>query len=200
MELWMIRHGLPVRIDGGSGPADPSLAPEGADQARRLAAHWGRHPLDAVWSSPQRRAFETAVPLAEATGNGIEADDRLREFDAHLDFYVPLEELREDEAAWKRMVAEWRSPEAEAQRRTFRERVVGAVEEIAAAHPEGRRRRVPRRGHQRLPLARGRPRPDDLLRAGLHEREPRRRRGPAGPARQRQRDAAPGRARAAPRL
>jgi len=134
----MIRHGLPVRIDGGAGPADPSLAPEGIDQARRLAEHWGRHPLDAVWSSPQRRAFETAVPLAEATGNGIDADDRLREFDAHLDFYVPLEELREDEAAWKRMVAEWRSPEAEAQRRTFRERVVGAIEEISTAHPEGR--------------------------------------------------------------
>ena len=134
----MIRHGLPLRIDGGAGPADPALAPEGEEQARLLAEHWGPFGLDAVWSSPQRRAFETAAPLASATGHGITAEDGLREFDAHLNFYVPLEELRKDEAAWQRMLAEWRSPEAEAQRLEFRDRVVATVDAIAAGHRGGR--------------------------------------------------------------
>lgn len=134
----MIRHGLPLRIDGGAGPADPALAPDGQEQARLLAEWWGRFELDGVWSSPQRRAFETAVPLATVGGHGITADDGLREFDAHLDFYVPLEELRQDEAAWKRMLAEWQSPEAEAQRLVFRERVVETVDAITAANRGGR--------------------------------------------------------------
>ena len=138
MELWLIRHGLPQRIDGGAGPADPSLAPDGIEQARLLADRWSAFGLDAVCSSPQRRAFETAVPLAEATGCGIAVHDGLREFDAHLEFYVPLEELRQDEAAWARMLEEWRSPEAEAQRQRFRDGVVETIGAIAAAHRGGR--------------------------------------------------------------
>lgn len=134
----MIRHGLPLRIDGGAGPADPALAPDGEEQARLLAEWWGRFDVDAVCSSPQRRAFETAVPLAATVGCGIAADDGLREFDAHLTFYVPLEELRQDEAAWQRMLDEWRSPEAEAQRQAFRERVVATVDAIAERHRGGR--------------------------------------------------------------
>lgn len=134
----MIRHALPLRIDGGAGPADPALAPEGEEQARLLAGWWGRFELDAVHSSPQRRAVETAVPLADAAGTGIAAHDGLREFDAHLNFYVPLEELRKDEAAWQRMLDEWQSPEAEAQRLQFRERVVETVDAIAAEHRGGR--------------------------------------------------------------
>ena len=43
-------------------------------------------------------------------------DDGLKEFDSHLNFYVPIEELRADEEAWKRLVEEWLSPEAEAER------------------------------------------------------------------------------------
>jgi probable phosphoglycerate mutase len=130
----MIRHGLPLRIDGGAGPADPGLAPGGQEQARLLADWWGRHGVDAVYSSPMRRAIETAGPLAEVTGHGISVDDGLREFDAHLDFYIPLEELREDSTAWKRMVEEWLSPEAEAQRQVFRTEVVATVDAIAERH------------------------------------------------------------------
>jgi probable phosphoglycerate mutase len=134
VELWLIRHGLPLRIDGGGGPADPGLAPDGKVQAEQLAAWWARHGVDALYASPMRRAFETAVPLAEATGHDIAVDEGLREFDAHLDSYVPLEELRRDEAAWKRMVEEWLSPEAEAQRQEFRRGVVATIDAIVAGH------------------------------------------------------------------
>ena len=138
MELWLIRHGLPLRIDGGDGPADPALAPEGREQAQLMADWWSRHHLDAIYASPMRRAHETAMPLATATGLDIELDDGLKEFDAHLDFYVPLEELRADEEAWNRLVEEWLSPEAEANRQQFRLEVVKTVDAIAARH-EGER-------------------------------------------------------------
>lgn len=138
VELWLIRHGLPVRIDGGAGRADPGLAPVGLHQAERLAAWWAPQGADAVYSSPMRRARETAAPLAAALGVGIDVDGGLEEFDAHLSHYVPIEELRADEARWKQVVEEWMSPEAEAERQAFRDRVVACIDAIAEAN-RGRR-------------------------------------------------------------
>jgi probable phosphoglycerate mutase len=134
----MIRHGLPLRIDGGDAPADPGLAPEGHDQAERLARGWAPHGADVVYSSPMSRALETAAPLARELGVDVLTDDGLIEFDAHLSFYVPIEELRADEARWKQLVDEWLSPEAEAARQEFREAVVSTVDAIAARHKNQR--------------------------------------------------------------
>ena len=134
MELWLIRHGLPLRIDGGDAPADPSLSPEGREQADLMAAWWSRHPIDAIYASPMNRAHETALPLAAATGHDITLDAGLKEFDSHLNFYVPIEELRADEEAWKRMVEEWLSPEAELERQEFRKNVIATIDAIVAKH------------------------------------------------------------------
>lgn len=138
MELWLIRHALPVRIDGGDAPADPPLAPDGVEQAEQLAAWWSAFGADAVVSSTMRRAIETALPLAAALDLEPSADDDLREFDAHLSTYIPVEELRADPAAWQAAVAEWLSPEAEAERQAFRTKVVAAVDRQAAACPGDR--------------------------------------------------------------
>lgn len=138
VELWLIRHALPVRIDGGDAPADPPLAEEGWDQARELAAWWGRFPVDALYSSPLRRARETSAPLADSWAMSPEIDDRLAEYDAHLAHYIPIEELRADPVAWQRALAEWTSDEAEAERQEFRDTVVTAIDEIAARHADGR--------------------------------------------------------------
>jgi probable phosphoglycerate mutase len=138
VELWLIRHALPLRIDGGDAPADPGLAEAGWEQARQLADWWGRFPVDAMYSSPMRRARETAEPLSDRLGLAASVDDELEEFDAHLAHYIPIEDLRADPVAWQRAVAEWTSPEAEAERLAFRERVVAAIDRIAARHPDGR--------------------------------------------------------------
>lgn len=134
MELLLIRHARPVRIDGGDGPADPELAPEGLAQAEQLAEWWAPHGIDAIWSSPMRRARETAAPLAQATGLSVETDPGLQEFDAHLSFYVPIEELANDAEALRKLMTEWLSPEAEQERRAFRELVVTTVDAIVARH------------------------------------------------------------------
>lgn len=103
-----------------------------------MADWWSRHPIDALYASPMARAYETAEPLAAATGLSITCDDGLKEFDAHLKFYVPLEELRQDEVAWAQLVEEWLSPEAEAQRQLFRANVIETIDAITEAHPDQR--------------------------------------------------------------
>ncbi len=141
VELWLIRHALPVRIDGGDGPADPGLSDEGHDQARRLAEWWAPFGADHCYVSPMRRARETASPVADALSVEPVVIEELREFDAHLPTYIPIEELRADPVAWAEAVESWTSPEAEATRQEFRRTVVAAVDAIADAHT-GREQRV----------------------------------------------------------
>jgi len=134
VELWLIRHALPVRIDGGDAPADPPLAPEGLTQADQLASWWAKFGADRVYASPMLRAQQTAAPLAEALGTSVTVVDSLREFDSHLPTYIPIEELRADPVAWQEAVDLWLSPEAEAERQGFRTEVVETIDAIAAAH------------------------------------------------------------------
>jgi probable phosphoglycerate mutase len=133
VELWLIRHALPVREVRTEGGADPELTAEGHEQARLLAEHWAPFGADAVISSPMRRARETAAPLATALGVTATIVDDIAEYDAHLPTYTPVEDLMNDPAAWEAVVAEWLSPEAEEARQAFREKVVTAIDGIAAA-------------------------------------------------------------------
>jgi 2,3-bisphosphoglycerate-dependent phosphoglycerate mutase len=143
VELLLIRHGLPVRIDDAGGPADPALSEEGREQARRLAGWYGdgTEPIDAVYTSPLLRARQTAEPLAEATGHQVVVDDELAEFDRGFHFYVPLEELKAagDPRYKEIMSGTWETgEEVEVDPETFRQVVVGAVERVIAGNPGGR--------------------------------------------------------------
>lgn len=134
MELILVRHGLPVRIDDAGGPADPELSDDGRAQAVRLADWLGKEPIDAVYVSPMRRALETAAPLAEALGVDPVVDDELAEFDRDAHFYIPLEELKA--AGDARYLAMIRGEtDDEVDQETFREVVRVAVERIIEAHP-----------------------------------------------------------------
>ena len=134
----MVRHGLPVRIDSGNGPADPELAPGGLEQANHFANWWSDQNITAIYSSPMLRALQTAAPLGEQLGLEIMVNEGLKEFDAHLDFYVPIEELRANEAVWEQLIAKWLSPESENFRQEFRRGVVETIDTIAAAHADER--------------------------------------------------------------
>jgi probable phosphoglycerate mutase len=95
VELVLIRHGLPMRIENEPGtPADPPLCEEGHEQARRVAAWLAPEGFDVVYSSPMRRAVETAQPLASMLGLDVVVDDELAELDRGHHFYVPVEELK----------------------------------------------------------------------------------------------------------
>jgi probable phosphoglycerate mutase len=74
IEILLVRHGASeAAIDGQAfelleGQADPSLSPEGEQQARAVAAFLAGEPLRALFITPLRRTAQTAAPIAAATG------------------------------------------------------------------------------------------------------------------------------------
>lgn len=103
MQLLLIRHALPRRSRDGEG-SDPELAAEGWEQAGRLPQALQRFAISRIVSSPQRRAYQTAEPVAAARGLAIDVDERLAEYDRGMSHYIPLEEVRiERSADWERM-------------------------------------------------------------------------------------------------
>lgn len=139
MEIVLVRHALPVRVDAapGGGPADPGLAERGHEQAARLLLT-ALDTVDAVYVSPALRARETAQPLLGALGlPGIDTPG-IAEFDTADPSYVPVEELRAaGDPRWE-LLKSGNLYSAGVDPAAFRARVVEAVEDIVAAHPGGR--------------------------------------------------------------
>ena len=129
-----------MRIDAtpDGAPADPELAPRGHEQAQRLVAALAHDRVDALYTSPSRRARETALPLERAWGLRAQVDDGLAEFDTADTSYVPVEELKAaGDPRWTALVhGDLYSSDVDPA--AFRARVVEAVERIAARHPGGR--------------------------------------------------------------
>jgi len=132
MELLLIRHALPIRIDEGAveGPADPHLAPRGVEQAAALADWLAGEHIDAIWSSPMARALETAAPLRDRLSLPVTVEEGLSEYDRESASYIPVEELKAaNDPRW------YEVPERPEH---FQAVVVEAVERIVAAHPSQR--------------------------------------------------------------
>ncbi|WP_280402198.1 histidine phosphatase family protein [Nocardia carnea] len=131
MQLILVRHGQPQRVDNAGEAADPGLAPIGVEQAERVPAALDHHRIARVISSPQRRARETAGPTAAKLGLDIEIVDGLAEYDRELPSYIPIEDAKlEFRDAYDR-IKEGHLPlqiDAEA----FRHRVRDAITDIAA--------------------------------------------------------------------
>jgi 2,3-bisphosphoglycerate-dependent phosphoglycerate mutase len=81
--LILTRHGQTVwhAENRYAGVSDVDLTDEGRAQAGRLANWAARAGLDAIVSSPVRRARETAQPCGRATGLPVDVVDDLREVD-----------------------------------------------------------------------------------------------------------------------
>lgn len=138
MELLLIRHALPLRVEKPDGtPADPPLSAEGRRQAARLAAWLGSERVDAVYASPLRRARQTALPIAAAHALEVRIEPGVVEFDPDSSSYVPLEELRaESRELWLELVSGGLTAGVDVA--LFRRIVAAALERIVAAHPGAR--------------------------------------------------------------
>jgi probable phosphoglycerate mutase len=81
--LILTRHGQTVwhAENRYAGISDIDLTEEGRAQATRLGAWAARADIDAIVSSPVRRALETAQPSTRATGLPLEVVEDLRELD-----------------------------------------------------------------------------------------------------------------------
>jgi alpha-ribazole phosphatase len=93
LTLFLARHGQTddSKVDRFCGAREVPLNKEGLAMAESLAAYYGTLRWDAIYSSPQLRAQETAAPLARRVGLAVQT--------------LPgLEEIRY--GAWEGMMAE----------------------------------------------------------------------------------------------
>jgi broad specificity phosphatase PhoE len=137
MELVLVRHALPVRIDRthDGSPADPGLAERGREQAERLVQALSLDTVDALYSSPAARATETAAPLVDKLGLPLALENGIAEFDVNDPSYVPVEELRAaNDPRWQALVR-GDLLNAGVDPVAFRNRVVAGVEGIVSHHP-----------------------------------------------------------------
>ncbi|MCB1645904.1 MAG: histidine phosphatase family protein [Pseudomonadales bacterium] len=106
MELILIRHGLPEKIINEDGmPADPPLSETGHQQAMKVANWLKNEKIDRIYSSPMRRAWQTAEPLAMEKGLEIVACDEVAEYDQQAEHYIPVEQLKElDYERWQKLM------------------------------------------------------------------------------------------------
>jgi broad specificity phosphatase PhoE len=138
VEIVLVRHGLPLRVELETGIADPELASEGHEQAAKMAAYLGVENIEAVYVSPLRRAVETARPLCKLLGLEAVVSEGVAEFDRNSREYVPVEELRAtNDPRWEKLLrGEWDGVDEDPS--LFRARVVATVEDMIARHPGGR--------------------------------------------------------------
>ena len=135
MELILVRHALPERADGDRATANPPLSALGRRQAAATADFLSGEPVDAVVASPLLRAQQTAQPLADRLGVGVDITEGLREIDPFDGSYVPAEEIDTDHPVVERFVADRYSLFAGAGGfQQFRTGVVAAVDEIVGRH------------------------------------------------------------------
>ena len=133
MELLLIRHALPERRENTDGPADPELSDLGRRQAEHMANYLATESIHAVYTSPLRRARQTAEPLARALGVEPTVVDGLAEYDRYATEYIPLEELK---AAGDPRYLDYLSTLDQADDPAeFVARVVASIEQIIDDHP-----------------------------------------------------------------
>lgn len=135
MDLLLIRHAEPVRIVDAEGPADPPLRDRGRLQAEKLASWLATEGLDAIVSSPMRRALETAAPVAAVHGLEVLVDTELAEFDREATSYIPYEELKATQDPRFLAMRDGNLDDYEIDPAEFQAGVVTAIERVIAANP-----------------------------------------------------------------
>ncbi|MFC4003079.1 histidine phosphatase family protein [Prauserella oleivorans] len=144
--LLLIRHGASAAARASEpfplvdGHGDPELAPEGHDQAKRVADRLATAELAALYVTTLRRTAQTAAPLAERLGLVPRVEPDLREvhlgewegglYRRHVAEGHPLARRIAEEQRWDVI------PGAESNE-AFAGRVHAALARLAAAHPGG---------------------------------------------------------------
>ena len=112
-EVLLVRHADCYDAEIAGGDEDPSLSERGREQAKRLGERMNRLPYEAVYTSPLRRAVETAHSISPEA----KLDERLVEVATTLDNgHVQVTESPESVLARMRAV----------------------VSDVVAAHPGGK--------------------------------------------------------------
>ncbi|MBU0490661.1 MAG: histidine phosphatase family protein [Chloroflexi bacterium] len=140
MRLYLIRHGESTWNAEGrfQGQKDPPLSERGQQQARRLAERLRPVPVGAMYASPQQRAWQTALHLADGRDVPLVPHDGLREVRVGIFEGLVWDEIQvRYPVEWERWQAEswhYTIPGAETQDE-FQQRIWQAITEIVDRHP-----------------------------------------------------------------
>lgn len=130
MDLVLIRHGLPIRIEGADAPADPELTDLGHQQAKAMATSLVDEQFDAIYVSPMLRARQTSAPLEELFAMEGAVVPGIQEFDAEEHSYIPMEELKADKQRWRDFIANQQLEDMSG----FSNIVVDSIEQMISDH------------------------------------------------------------------
>ena len=133
MELILVRHGLPVRRENTDGPANPELSEAGKQQSQLFAEYMMLEHVDAIYTSPLKRAVQTAEPLTELISLPSLVVDGVAEYDRESNEYIPVEELKAaNDPRWHEMkTAGFAGQEIPDE---FKDRVLTSLEKIISEH------------------------------------------------------------------
>lgn len=139
--LLVVRHGETAwNVEGRyQGQADPPLNDRGTAQAEEAAARLENAGVDAIYTSPLKRAAQTAEAIARRLSLPVRTDPRLMEI--HQGRWQ--EQLVTDiQMQYPELLAQWRadpwstSPPDGETLQAVRQRVTAAVADIVARHPD----------------------------------------------------------------
>ena len=96
MKIYLIRHGESQANDLGLflGHGDLDLTERGRAQAKKTADFLSELPIDAIFSSDLKRAYNTALESAKKLNLKVTKNQGLREIDCGDWDFVPFDELR----------------------------------------------------------------------------------------------------------
>ncbi len=141
--LYFIRHGETQWNAEGRvcGRSDVNLSEVGREQAQRLADRLKSAAIDAIYSSPLKRARQTAEIIAQATGVEPIVEEDLVELDygswEGRTFREIIESEREGFAAWDTDPGKMAPPGGETGIEGLR-RVAHVMDALAGRHPRGK--------------------------------------------------------------
>lgn len=141
MKLYCVRHGESTHNATGriQGQADIPLSEFGRRQGTAIASALSQLPIDALYSSPLRRAWETAEIIAQQLQLEIRCEERLKEIHAGIFQNRSRPEL---EAQYPAELARWVAGDPDfvipggESRRSLTERGAAAFRDIASAGHE----------------------------------------------------------------
>lgn len=139
-QILLIRHGESTwNLTGRyQGRIDTELSDRGQEQAKRLAEHLKRLPIRAIYSSPLRRAFHTALAVALDHGLDVVTEDDLTEIDHGAWNGLLREEVEKRFGPllqqWLQTPAQVTMPQGEGLEDVGR-RAWSVMEEVARRHP-----------------------------------------------------------------
>lgn len=139
--IYLARHGESDwnAANRFQGHSDRPLTDFGREQAQALGELVAAENVEAVYSSPLKRALETALIVAARSGLEVVEDEDLCEVDtgswSGLSRAEVQERFPEGFDRWTSGGAGWEDGESYEE---MAERVLAAVNRIAAAHPGGR--------------------------------------------------------------